>query len=73
MDKTTRNMKATMEQMLLAEGYSVVIGIHKDGYTATVAELSYNGEMILSYPDSLTPGDVVFAVRDVLNKINGKD
>lgn len=66
-----QNMPKTMEQMLANEGYAVHIGITPGGYVATT---TVNGpaEMTLTYPLTLNPGDVVFEVRGLLNKLNGK-
>lgn len=72
MDKTTRTMINTMQDMLRAEGYSVIITIKAHEYVATVSAMRNNAIMRLHYPDTMTPGDVVFAVRDILNTLNGK-
>jgi hypothetical protein len=69
---TAAQMKKTMQEMLLAEGYHVEIKINKTGYHAISSAMPDKATLTLSYPDSMTPGDVVFAVRNFLNKLNGK-
>lgn len=73
MDKNTRNMINTMQDMLRNEGYSVIIAIKGSEYVATVPAMRNNAIMRLHYPlDTMTPGEVVFAVRDILDTLNGK-
>jgi hypothetical protein len=70
MPSTNRQMTQTMQQMLANEGYVVKVGITPTGYVATCAINC--AEMTLKYGLHLTPGDVVWHVRAVLNKLNGK-
>jgi hypothetical protein len=69
-DNSTHRLTQTMEQMLANEGYVVKVGVTPGGYVATCA--IDNAEMQLTYGLHLTPGDVVWNVRAVLNKLNGK-
>jgi hypothetical protein len=72
MDRTALRMKKTMEEMLRNSGYVVAITIGKDHYTARAA-VSMSGEMILRYPHTLTPGEVVWQVKSVFDALNHKN
>jgi hypothetical protein len=71
MSTASLKMKLTMETMLSNSGYSVQFQIHKRGYTATCN--INRAIMTLDFPDTLTPGEVVWNVLDVLNRLNAKD
>lgn len=67
----TAKMKQTMEEMLANSGHAVKVKILPLGYTVetTVA----NGpKMSLTFSDQLTPGDVVFQTKNILDKIKGR-
>ena len=68
---TQQKMKRTMETMLSNSGYSVQFQITKTGYTATCS--INRAVMTLAFPDVLTPGEVVWNVLDVLNRLNRKE
>lgn len=70
-ETTSQTMERTMEQMLANEGYVVKVRVAAHGYVATCAV--DNAEMTLTYGLHLTPGDVVWNVRALLNKLNGKE
>lgn len=69
-ESVNHRMTRTMQEMLAAEGYVVKVGITPTGYVATCA--IDNAEMTLKYGLHLTPGDIVWNVRAVLNKLNDK-
>jgi hypothetical protein len=69
-ETTNQTMERTMEQMLANEGYVVKVRVTPTGYVATCAV--DNAEMQLTYGLHLTPGDIVWNVRALLNKLNGK-
>jgi hypothetical protein len=70
-ETTNQTMERTMQQMLANEGYVVKVRVAAHGYVATCT-ISGPAEMTLRYGLHLTPGDVVWNVRAVLNKLNGK-
>lgn len=72
MDRTTLRMKKTMEEMLRNSGYVATITIPKEGYHVKLA-VSMGGEMILKYPNTLTPGEVVWQVKSIFDAINHKN
>jgi len=72
MDRTTLKMKKTMEEMLANAGYRVTITIGKEYYTARAA-VSMSGEMTLKYPNTLTPGEVVWQVKSIFDTLNHKN
>lgn len=71
MPSTNTQMKQTMEAMLLNSGYHVKISIVKSGYKASAA-VSMSGMMTLEYPNTLTPGEVVFQIKSIFDALNGK-
>lgn len=72
MDRTTLRMKKTMEEMLANSGYVAKITIPADGYVVKLA-VSMSGEMTLKYPNTLTPGEVVWQVKSIFDAINHKN
>jgi len=69
---TNRQIKSTMEQMLRAEGYVVKVSITAEGFSGTVNAMRDSATMVLKYPATMTPGDVVFSIRAILDTLNGK-
>jgi hypothetical protein len=65
-------MKQTMEAMLLNSGYHAKVSIPKSGYKVSLA-VSMSGTMTLEYPNTLTPGEVVFQVKSIFDTLNEKD
>jgi hypothetical protein len=73
MDTNTRQMRSTIQNMLRAAGYSTVVTNDRGEWVVMVLGLVNFGTMRLFYPDDkVTPAEVVFSVRDLLDKINGK-
>lgn len=72
MATTNTTMKRTMETMLRNYGYVAKANIVKDGFTLTFAAMPDRATMILKYPTTMTPGEVVFAARSTLDRLNGK-
>lgn len=72
MDRTTRQIKTTMEEMLRNSGYVAKITINDKGYKAVLA-VSMSGQMTLEYPHTLTPGDVVWQIKNIFDTLNRKN
>lgn len=72
MDATTRKMKATMEEMLRNSGYLAKVTINDKGYKAVLA-VSMSGQMTLEYPATLTPGEVVWQVKNIFDTLNHRN
>ncbi len=72
MSKVIKQMEQTMADMLKAEGYVVQFRVLNDCFTATVRAMPDRAIMVLKYPATMTPGEIVFAVRSILNTLNGK-
>lgn len=70
MSTTTLKMKLTMETMISNSGYSVQVQILSTGYRCTSAAMPSNATMILEFPNSVSPGEVVWGVVDILNRLN---
>ena len=72
MDRTTRQMKTTMEEMLRNCGYTAAVTITNESYRVKLA-VSMSGTMTLEYPHTLTPGDVVWQVKNIFDTLNHKN
>lgn len=72
MDTNTKRVANWMQDQLRTEGYSVIV-TNTRGEWVALASVEMGGIMRLHYPDdAVTPAEVVSAVADLLNKINGK-
>jgi hypothetical protein len=72
MSKLIKQHEDNMVTILRNSGYSVQVKINTNNYRVTVPAIDMSGHMVLTYPDTLTPGEVVYAVKTILDKLNGK-
>jgi hypothetical protein len=65
----TAKMKKTMEQMMSNSGHTVKVRILPLMYTVETT-LPNGPDMKLTFSDMLTPGEVVFQTKTILDKLS---